>query len=77
MMVDADVLAAGSAPPSDRPAGLVIGPPTVRLRSSDLALIDGATSVEEALGNAKYLGKFDVLLLYANHGTLRRISGKT
>ena len=36
----------------------------------DAIYFDYTTSVEEALGDAKYLGKFDVLLLYANHGTI-------
>ena len=31
---------------------------------------DYVTSVEEALGDADYLGKFDALLLYANHGRI-------
>ncbi len=33
----------------------------------DAIYFDYVTSVEEALGDAKYLGKFDALLLYANH----------
>ena len=37
----------------------------------DAIYFDYTTSVEEALGDAKYLGKFDVLLLYANHGTIK------
>ena len=36
----------------------------------DAIYFDYTTSVEEALGDARYLGKFDVLLLYANHGTI-------
>ena len=35
----------------------------------DAIYFDYTVSVEEALGDAKYLSKFDVLLLYANHGT--------
>ena len=31
---------------------------------------DYVTSVEEALGNADYLNRFDTLLLYANHGEI-------
>ncbi|MGB0421802.1 MAG: ThuA domain-containing protein [Limisphaerales bacterium] len=31
---------------------------------------DYVTSVEEALGNANYLNRFDALLLYANHGEI-------
>ena len=31
---------------------------------------DYVTSVEEALGDAAYLNKFDALLLYANHGKI-------
>ena len=31
---------------------------------------DYVTSVEEALGNADYLNRFDALLLYANHGEI-------
>ena len=42
----------------------------------DAIYFDYTTSVEEALGNAKYLGKFDVLLLYANHGTINLTSGR-
>ena len=37
----------------------------------DAIYFDYTVSVEEALGNAKYLGQFDVLLLYANHGTIQ------
>ena len=36
----------------------------------DAIYFDYVTSVEEALGDAKYLGKFDALLLYANHGKI-------
>ena len=35
----------------------------------DAIYFDYVTSVEEALGDATFLGKFDALLLYANHGT--------
>ena len=34
---------------------------------SDAIYFDYITSVEEALGNAKFLDQFHVLLLYANH----------
>ena len=37
----------------------------------DAIYFDYTVSVEEALGDAKYLSKFDVLLLYANHGTIQ------
>ena len=37
----------------------------------DAIYFDYTVSVEEALGDAKYLEKFDVLLLYANHGTIQ------
>ena len=37
----------------------------------DAIYFDYTVSVEEALGDAEYLGKFDVLLLYANHGTIQ------
>ena len=33
----------------------------------DAIYFDYVTSVEEALGDARYLGRFDALLLYANH----------
>ncbi|NRB43821.1 MAG: hypothetical protein HRU47_03340, partial [Verrucomicrobiales bacterium] len=36
----------------------------------DAIYFDYVTSVEEALGDATFLGKFDALLLYANHGTI-------
>ncbi len=36
----------------------------------DAIYFDYVTSIEEALGDAKYLGKFDALLLYANHGNI-------
>ena len=37
----------------------------------DAIYFDYTVSVEEALGEAKYLNKFDVLLLYANHATIQ------
>ena len=37
----------------------------------DAIYFDYTVSVEEALGDAQYLGQFDVLLLYANHGTIQ------
>lgn len=36
----------------------------------DAIYFDYVTSVEAALGDAEYLGKFDGLLLYANHGSI-------
>ena len=36
----------------------------------DAIYFDYVTSVEEALGDAAYLSKFDAVLLYANHGTI-------
>ena len=36
----------------------------------DAIYFDYVTSVEEALGDAAYLNKFDALLLYANHGRI-------
>ncbi len=36
----------------------------------DAIYFDYVTSVEEALGDAAYLSKFDALLLYANHGKI-------
>ncbi|SVB03036.1 uncharacterized protein METZ01_LOCUS155890, partial [marine metagenome] len=36
----------------------------------DAIYFDYVTSMEEALGDAEYLGKFDALLLYANHPRL-------
>ena len=36
----------------------------------DAIYFDYVTSVEEALGDAAYLNKFDALLLYANHGKI-------
>ena len=36
----------------------------------DAIYFDYVTSVEDALGDADYLGKFDALLLYANHGEI-------
>ncbi len=41
-----------------------------RALGRDAIYFDYVTSVEEALGDAKYLGKFDALLLYANHGKI-------
>ena len=41
-----------------------------------LFTFDYVTSVEEALGDATFLGKFDALLLYANHGTITPIQWK-
>ena len=37
----------------------------------DAIYFDYTVSVEEALGDTNYLGRFDVLLLYANHGTIK------
>ena len=42
----------------------------------DAIYFDYVTSVEEALGDATFLGKFDALLLYANHGTITPIQWK-
>ena len=36
----------------------------------DAIYFDYVTSVEEALGDAEYLSKFDAVLLYANHGKI-------
>ncbi len=36
----------------------------------DAIYFDYVTSVEEALGDAAYLSKFDAVLLYANHGEI-------
>ena len=36
----------------------------------DAIYFDYVTSVEEAFGDAAYLGKFDAVLLYANHGKI-------
>ncbi|MFM1556542.1 MAG: hypothetical protein ACKJR1_08655, partial [Limisphaerales bacterium] len=36
----------------------------------DAIYFDYVTNVEEALGDAAYLSKFDALLLYANHGKI-------
>ena len=41
-----------------------------RALGRDAIYFDYVTSVEEALGDADYLGKFDALLLYANHGRI-------
>ena len=41
-----------------------------RALGPDAIYFDYVTSVEEALGDADYLGKFDALLLYANHGRI-------
>ena len=42
----------------------------------DAIYFDYVTSVEDALGDATFLGKFDALLLYANHGTITPIQWK-
>ena len=41
-----------------------------RALGRDAIYFDYVTSVEEALGDADYLSKFDALLLYANHGRI-------
>tara|TARA_Y100001968_G_C19442240_1_gene763210 strand:+ start:480 stop:3932 length:3453 start_codon:yes stop_codon:yes gene_type:complete len=41
-----------------------------RALGRDAIYFDYVTTVEEALGDADYLGKFDALLLYANHGRI-------
>jgi len=41
-----------------------------RALGRDAIYFDYVTSVEEALGDAGYLSKFDALLLYANHGRI-------
>ena len=41
-----------------------------RALGRDAIYFDYVTSVEEALGDADYLGKFDALLLFANHGRI-------
>ncbi|MAZ13405.1 MAG: hypothetical protein CMO71_11460, partial [Verrucomicrobiales bacterium] len=41
-----------------------------RALGQEAIYFDYVTSVEEALGNAEYLAKFDALLLYANHGKI-------
>ena len=41
-----------------------------RALGRDAIYFDYVTSVEEALGDADYLGKFDALMLYANHGRI-------
>ena len=45
-------------------------PDALRALGRDAIYFDYVTSVEEALGDADYLGKFDALLLYANHGRI-------
>ena len=41
-----------------------------RALGPDAIYFDYVTSVEDALGDARYLDRFDVLLLYANHGRI-------
>ncbi len=43
-----------------------------RALGRDAIYFDYVTSVEEALGNATRLAKFDALLLYANHGRIEK-----
>ena len=43
----------------------------------DAIYFDYVTNVEEALGDAEYLSKFDAVLLYANHGKITPSSGRT
>ena len=43
----------------------------------DAIYFDYTVSVEEALGDAKYLGKFDVLLLMPTTAPSNRINGRT
>ncbi len=42
----------------------------------DAIYFDYVTSVEEALGDAAYLSKFDAVLLYANHGEITPVQWK-
>ena len=46
-------------------------PMLAKALGQDAIYFDYTVSVEEALGDAQYLGQFDVLLLYANHGTIQ------
>ena len=47
-------------------------PMIARALGREAIYFDYVTSVEEALGSADYLNKFDALLLYANHGTITK-----
>ncbi|MBG86027.1 MAG: glycosyl hydrolase [Verrucomicrobiales bacterium] len=47
-------------------------PMLARALGRDAIYFDYVTSVEQALGDANYLNKFDALLLYANHGTITK-----
>ncbi|MGB0582732.1 MAG: PVC-type heme-binding CxxCH protein, partial [Limisphaerales bacterium] len=47
-------------------------PMIARALGRDAIYFDYTTSVEEALGDANYLDRFDALLLYANHATITK-----